>query len=62
MQRRVYLLFLLFLVLAGFYASVARENVPIISARQQAQTDRFNQLDETVLMQKSDTVAKQSGD
>jgi len=49
MQRRGYLLFILFVALAAFYASVTRENVSMITAKQQSQTERFNQLDESVL-------------
>ena len=45
MQRRVFLLFLLFLVLAAFYAKVTGECVPIISKEQQAQTEMLNQID-----------------
>jgi hypothetical protein len=58
MQRRVYLLFILFVVLAAFYASLARE-VPEITAKQQAQTEQFNHLDETVLAKpgQADSVA-----
>jgi hypothetical protein len=43
MQRRV---FLLFVVLAGFYASVTSESMPRIESEQKAQTDQFNHLDE----------------
>ena len=49
MQRRVYLLFVLFIVVAGFYASVTRDNVPSIQSEQKAQTEMFNQLDERAL-------------
>jgi len=49
MQRRAFLLFVLFVVLAAFYVSATRENVPVIAAKQQEQTERFNQLDEQVL-------------
>jgi hypothetical protein len=42
-------LFILFVVLAVFYASITRQNVPAISAKQKAQTDMLNQLDEQVL-------------
>ncbi len=60
MQRRVFLLFTLFVVLAAFYASVTREGVPVITARQQAQTERFNHLDETVLAKQDHAVATAS--
>ena len=49
MQRRTLLLFLLFLVLAAFYAAVTQENVPRITGAQQEQTESLNQLDERVL-------------
>jgi hypothetical protein len=45
-QRRVFLLFMLFVVLAGFYASVTSESMPRIESEQKAQTDQFNHLDE----------------
>lgn len=51
MQTRVYLLFILFVVLAAFYASVTRESAPVIASKQQAQTEMFNQLDEAALEQ-----------
>lgn len=51
MQRRVYLMFVLFLVLAAFYASVMRGNAPVIQSEQKAQTELFNQLDEQALSQ-----------
>jgi len=58
MQRRVFLLFTLFVVLAAFYASVTREGVPVITAKQQAQTKQFNQLDEAVLTKPAHADAK----
>lgn len=51
MQPRVYLLFILFVVLAAFYASVTRESVPEMAAKQHAQTEMFNQLDEIAVKQ-----------
>jgi hypothetical protein len=50
-QRRVFLLFILFIVLAVFYASITRQSLPAISTEQKAQTDMLNQLDEQVLGQ-----------
>jgi len=60
MQRRVFLLFLLFVVLAAFYANLARQNVPAITAKQQAQTEMFNQMDERVLSQAESTTISSS--
>jgi len=54
MQRRGFLLFILFVVLAAFYASVSREGVPVITAKQKSQTERFNQLDESVLIKQKE--------
>ena len=45
MQRRAVLLFILFLVMAWFYSTVFRQNVPEIQAEQRAQTERLNKLD-----------------
>jgi hypothetical protein len=49
MQRRAFLLLVLLAVMAAFYASIARQSVPAISASQKAQTESLNQLDERVL-------------
>jgi hypothetical protein len=49
-------LFVLFVVLAGFYASVTQQSVPIIQSEQEAQTEMFNQLDEPVLDQVKDSA------
>ena len=51
MQRRAILLFILFAVLAVFYASVSGRSVPEIMAEQKAQTEMFEQLDQRVLRQ-----------
>jgi len=58
MKMRVYLLFILLLVVVVFYASVVRENVPVITSKQQAQTERLNRLDESALeIQEEETVS-----
>ncbi len=49
MQTRVILLFVLFLVVALFYDSVTRQNMPNIEAKQKVQTEMMNNLDERVL-------------
>jgi hypothetical protein len=49
MQRRAFLLFVLLAVLALFYSSIAQRSMPGIAARQKAQTEAFDQLDEQVL-------------
>lgn len=49
MQRRAFLLFTLFVVLAVFYASVTRERLPTISTEQESQTRQLERLDEEVL-------------
>ena len=51
MQRRVILLFVLFLFTAVFYSTVIRQNLPDIKAKQRAQTEMLNSLDEQVLSQ-----------
>lgn len=51
MQRRVLLMFVLFVVVAGFYTSVTHNSVPTIQLEQKAQTEMFNQLDERALSQ-----------
>lgn len=51
MQRRLILLFVLFLVMALFYRAVIRQNMPEIKAKQAAQTQMLNNLDERVLSQ-----------
>jgi FlaG/FlaF family flagellin (archaellin) len=61
MQRRVLLMFALFVVLAGFYASVTRENVSMIQSEQKVQTEMFNQLDEQALSQAKNSTSS-SGD
>lgn len=45
MQTRVYLLFILFVVVAVFYATT-RDGVSAISTELQAQTEMFDQLNE----------------
>lgn len=45
MQRRVILLFILFLVTAWFYSAVIRQNMPDIAAKQRAQTEKLNNLE-----------------
>ena len=49
MQRRVILLFVLFLVAALFYRAVIRQNMPDIEVKQKAQTEMLDNLDERVL-------------
>jgi hypothetical protein len=49
-------MFILFVVLAGYYASVTYDNVPTIQSQQKAQTEMFNQLDEQALSQVKDTT------
>jgi len=49
MQRRVLLLFVLFLVLAAFYATLTRQSMSDIASRQRAQTEAINQLEESAL-------------
>lgn len=49
MQRRAILLFVLLVVLAVLYATVTRDNIPAITAEQEAQTKALEQLDEEVL-------------
>ena len=49
MQTRVILLFVLVLVLALFYNTVTRQNMPNIEAKQKVQTEMLNNLDERVL-------------
>jgi hypothetical protein len=49
MQTRVILLFLFFLVVALFYNTVTRQNMPNIEAKQKVQTEMLNNLDERVL-------------
>ena len=51
MQRRVLLMFVLFVVVVGFYTSVTHNSVPTIQSEQKAQTEMFNQLDERALSQ-----------
>jgi hypothetical protein len=57
MQRRVILLFILFVVLAGFYASVTRTSMPALTGKQKAQTEQFNQIEQVVVTREGgDTV------
>ena len=49
MHRRAILLFVLFLVMSLFYNSVIRQNMPNIQAKQAAQTEMLNNLDEQAL-------------
>jgi hypothetical protein len=51
MQIRVILLFVLFLVVTLFYSTVTRQNMPNIGAKQKAQTEMMNNLDERVFSQ-----------
>ncbi len=46
MHRRAILLLVLLLVLAVFYSTVVRQSMPDIKARQKAQTEMLNNLDE----------------
>lgn len=50
-QRRLILLFVLFLVLTLFYRVVIRQNMAGIEALQKAQTEALNNLDERALSQ-----------
>jgi len=49
MYRRVILLFVLFLVMSLFYNFVIRQNMPNIQAKQAAQSEILNNLDEQAL-------------
>jgi hypothetical protein len=49
MQTRVILLCVLFLIVALFYNTVTRQNMPNIEAKQKVQTEMMNTLDERVL-------------
>lgn len=49
MQRRTFLLFVLLVVLALLYSSIAQRSMSGIAARQRAQTEALEQLDERVL-------------
>lgn len=60
MLKRSYLLFLLFVVIAAFYASVTHTGALAIQAEQQVQTDRFNRLDEAALAIEGETKADSS--
>lgn len=62
MPRRVFLLFILFLAVAGFYASVTRESVPRIASRQQVQTEQFNQIDSVAISGAAEDTVSVSGD
>jgi hypothetical protein len=59
MKRRTVLLFLLFLALAAFYASVTSENVPHIMSEQKNQAETLNRLDEQVLGSAEDKTGEQ---
>jgi len=59
MQRRVFLLVVLFVVLAAFYAKVSSEGVPVITMQQQSQTEMFNQIDE-IAMEQAETTSTSS--
>ena len=61
MQKRSYLLFVLFVVVAAFYTSVTRMGTPAINAEQQAQTDRFNRLDEVAVAREGEAETSSSG-
>ncbi len=56
MRKRVILLFVLFLVLTLFYSAGIRQSMPNMNAKQKAQTEMLNNLDERALAQ------MQSGD
>jgi hypothetical protein len=49
MQLRALLLFVLFLVLAAFYATMTRQSMSDFTDKQRAQTEAINQLDERAL-------------
>ena len=49
MPRRAILLFVLFVVTSVFYSVVIHSSLPDIQAKQKAQTERFNALDEKAL-------------
>ncbi len=49
MSRRMILLFVLFLVVALFYSVVIQQVMPNIKAKQKAQTEMMNNLDEQAL-------------
>ena len=49
MQRRAFLLFVLFAVLAAFYTSVTHRDVSAIQSQQQSQAQQLENLDERVL-------------
>lgn len=61
MQRRMILLFVLFVVLAALYATVTRQNMPGIQARQKAQTETLNHLDEVALGRKAEDRSGDGG-
>ena len=51
MHTRVILMFVLFLVVTLFYSTVTRQNMSGIGAKQKAQTEMMNNLDERVFSQ-----------
>ena len=61
MQQRVILLFLLFVVMAAFYASVSSETVTSVAQRHRAQAEMFNRMDESVLG-REESAGDPSGD
>jgi len=50
-------MFVLFVVVAGFYTTVTHNSVPTIQSEQKAQTEMFNQLDERALGQVKNTAS-----
>ena len=46
MQTRLILLFVLFLVMSLFYGTVVRQSMPNIEAKQKAQFELLNSMDE----------------
>jgi hypothetical protein len=48
MSKRMYLLFALFLVSAGFYFTVAQDSAPALVDAHHSQVEALNQLDESV--------------
>lgn len=51
MPRRAILLFVLFLVMSLFYSVVIQTSLPDIEAKQKAQTEMLNEMDERALSQ-----------
>lgn len=49
MQRRAFLLFILFAVLAAYYSTTTRHDLSEIAGKQQSQARQLERLDEQVL-------------